>query len=223
MYVFALFYDNISHIFNMTDISLHVKLIMRISLPYFCVRYILLLNLTAYSQYMQSHSFQNYHQVSRVITGSRLNRLRINLCINITIAAITGVITSIQKPRSFASASHIDQHAYCSRHDKLPMDVLRAVPGENTIHPRLPDHQNQSRGLHSVHVPVRSDLHPCRHHEKNTDRQAAAPNRCTRTLYNQSHRHGRNLSPSCFSVFRYDHSGSRSQRIARGIMPVLNE
>lgn len=120
---------------------------------------------------MQSHSFQNYHQVSRVITGSRLNRLRINLCINITIAAITGVITSIQKPRSFASASHIDQHAYCSRDDRLPMDVLRAVPGENTIHPRLPDHQNQSRGLHSVHVPVRSDLHPCRHHEKNTDRQ----------------------------------------------------
>lgn len=83
MYVFTLFYDNISRIFNMTDISLHVKLIMRISLPYFCVRYILLLNLTTYSQYMQSHSFQNYHQVSRVITGSRLNRLRINLCINI--------------------------------------------------------------------------------------------------------------------------------------------
>ncbi len=51
MYVFALFCDNILRIFNIADISLHVKLIMRMFLPYFCVRYILLLNLTAYSQY----------------------------------------------------------------------------------------------------------------------------------------------------------------------------
>lgn len=51
MYALALFYDNILHIFNIADISLHVKLIIRMFLPYFCVRYILFLNLTAYSQY----------------------------------------------------------------------------------------------------------------------------------------------------------------------------